>query len=78
MSEVNETPPLIMTPDHPEFQRWLSIPPPDAYDHAGRNDDLGLVVMHPDSGILSTVSSRLLDELIYDARLFWDDEDSTA
>jgi len=67
-----ENQPLIMTPDHPDFSAWLSVPPPNAIAHAGKNDDLGLVALTP-SGILECVTERQLDELIQDAGLFGDE-----
>lgn len=65
---------LIMTPDHPEFRQWLSIPPPDSLTHAAQNDGNGLVALHPDSGILQTISSAFLDELVYDGGFFGDED----
>lgn len=65
---------LLLLPGQLGFSEWLSILPPDWKDHAAKFDDRAFYGCDPDSGLLLPLSPAQLDELVFDAGYFLDEE----
>lgn len=64
---------VIITPDHPMFSRWLSVPPPNWKEERA---NVSAFAITPDSGVLVGVTEKQLDEFIFDAGLYWNESES--
>ena len=64
----------LLLPGDPEFDKWLCKPPPNWQDHAARNDQIPSFAITPDSSVLTEVTQKQLDELMYDANLYLDED----
>lgn len=65
---------LLLLPGQLGFSEWLSVLPPDWIDHAARYDDRAFYGSDPDSGLLLPLSPTQLDELVFDAGLYLDED----
>lgn len=62
----------LIYPGDPEFDFWLSQPPPGWKEAVAKNNCQPFFAVTPDSSIPKLISEKELNELTFDAGLYWD------